>query len=391
MFERVHPPCRRLMTKRLASVRDRYSILGAARGRARLLAQPARPWTTSPCGGAGYRSPVTTPISVLDLVPVPPGATAGEAIDHSIELARLAEELGYRRYWVAEHHNTPSFASMATSVLIGVLARETSRIRVGSGGIMLPNHSPLKVAEDFLTLEAMHPGRIDLGLGRAPGTDQVTALALRRSTELLAADDFPQQVEMLRAYAGESDFLAGHPLGKVSAALPGARLPPLWILGSSTYGAQFAAQTGRGYSFAFHFSPDAAVPALRAYREGFRPSDELAEPYAILGVSVVCADTVERAEVLARAHDLLWLRIRRNERLPLPTPDEAAAYRFTAEEKAQAQASRRMLVSGTPDQVRKRLLALKDELAVDEFIVTSHIATHEERLASYRLLAEAMA
>lgn len=332
-----------------------------------------------------------TPLSVLELVPVPQGATAANAFANSVELARLAEELGYRRVWVAEHHNTSAFASMATSVLINVLARETTSIRVGAGGIMLPNHSPLKVAEDFLTLAALHPGRIDLGLGRAPGTDQVTALALRRSTDLLAADDFPQQVEMLRAYAGESEFLAEHPLGRVKAELPGVKLPPLWILGSSTYGAQYAAQTGRGYSFAFHFSPDYAPAALRAYREGFKPSDELAEPYAILGVAVIVAETEERAEALARAHDLLWLRIRRNERMALPTAEEAAAHAFTPEEEAAAQMSRRMLVWGTPERVRERLLELKDQLQVDEFIVTSHIAEHTERLSSYRLLAEAMA
>ena len=331
------------------------------------------------------------PLSVLDLVPVPPGGTASEAFANSVALARLAEELGYRRYWVAEHHNTPAFAAMATTTLIAVLARETTRIRVGSGGVMLPNHSPLKVAEDFLTLEALYPGRIDLGLGRAPGTDQVTALALRRSTELLAADDFPQQVEMLRAYAGESGFLEGHPLGRVSARLPGVKLPPLWILGSSTYGAQYAAQTGRGYSFAFHFSPDYAEPALRAYREGFRPSEERDAPYAILGVSVLCAETEGRAEELARAHDLLWLRIRRNERGPLPTAEEAAAYPFTPEEEAMARASRRMLVWGTPATVRRRLDELVAQLAVDELIVTTHIASHEERLLSYRLLAEAFA
>ena len=334
---------------------------------------------------------MNVPMSVLDLVPVPPNGTGANAIANSVELARLSEDLGYTRYWIAEHHNTPAFAAMATSVLIGTIARETSRIRVGSGGIMLPNHSPLKIAEDFLTLEALYPGRIDLGLGRAPGTDQVTALALRRSTELLAADDFPQQVEMLRAYAGESDFLDGHPLGKVKASLSGAKLPPLWILGSSTFGAQLAAHIGRGYSFAFHFSPDAAVPALRAYREGFQPSDHLAEPYAILGTAIICADTEERAEELARAHDLLWLRIRRNERLPLPTAEEAAAYDFTPEEEVATQASRRMLVWGTPDRVRERLLEFKEQLVVDEFIVTSHIASHEERLLSYRLLAEAMA
>jgi len=334
---------------------------------------------------------MATPLSVLDLVPVPPGGTASDAFRNSVELARLTEELGYRRYWVAEHHNTQAFASMSTATLIAVLARETERIRVGSGGVMLPNHSPLKVAEDFLTLEALHPGRIDLGLGRAPGTDQITALALRRSTDHLAADDFPQQVEMLRAYAGESGFLEGHPLGRVSAALPGVKLPPLWILGSSTYGAQYAAQTGRGYSFACHFSPDYAVPALSAYRDGFQPSKELAEPYAILGVSVVCAETEERAEELARAHDLMWLRIRRNERAYLPTPEEAAAYPFTPEEEAMAAHSRRMLVYGTPERVRVRLQELSEQLQVDELIVTTHVADHQERLLSYELLAEAFA
>lgn len=329
------------------------------------------------------------PLSVLDLIPIPPGGSAGEAFRNSIDLARVAEGLGYRRYWVAEHHNTQAFASMATAVLVGLLARETTHIRVGSGGVMLPNHSPLRVAEEFLTLEVLYPARIDLGLGRAPGTDQLTAWALRRSQELLAADDFPQQVEMLRAYAGESDFLAGHPLGRVSAALPGVRLPPIWILGSSTYGAQFAAQTGRGYSFAYHFSPDYAVPALRAYREGFQPSPELAEPYAILGVAVICAESEERAEVLARGHDLMWLRIRRNEKGFLPTADEAAAYEFTADEAAQVQASRRMLVWGTPERVRERLLELAEQLQVDELIVTTHVADHEERRRSYELLAEA--
>src|SRR5690554_7594430 len=331
------------------------------------------------------------PLSVLDLVPVPPDQNASQAFANSVELARLAEELGYRRYWVAEHHNTPAFASMATTTLISVLAGATDTIRVGSGGVMLPNHSPLKVAEDFLTLEALYPGRIDLGLGRAPGTDQVTALALRRSTELLAANDFPQQVEMLRSYAGESGFLEGHPLGRVSAALPGVKLPPLWILGSSTYGAQYAAQTGRGYSFAYHFSPDYAVPALSAYRDGFQPSKELAEPYAILGVSVIVAETEERAEALARGHDLMWLRIRRNERGSIPTPEEAAAYRFTPEEEALARNSRKMLVYGTPERVRVRLQELSEQLQVDELIVTTHVADHQERLLSYELLAEAFA
>ncbi|HEX7002564.1 MAG TPA: LLM class flavin-dependent oxidoreductase [Trueperaceae bacterium] len=331
------------------------------------------------------------PLSVLDLVPVPAGSSAGRAFRNSIELAKLADELGYVRYWVAEHHNTESFASSATEIIIGLLARETDRIRVGSGGIMLPNHSPLKVAENFLTLEALYPGRIDLGLGRAPGTDQLTALALRRSAELLGAEDFPQQIEAIRAHAGEASFPEGHPLNKVKAGPAGVPLPPIWLLGSSTFGAQLAARLGRGYAFAFHFSPDHAVPAMRLYREGFRPSEHLEQPHAILGVSVVCASTEERADELARTHDLLWLRIRRGERGPLPTPEEAAAYRFSAEELQLVEASRRMLVWGSPEQVRERLLELARELQANELMITSHIASHEDRLESYRLLAQTFA
>ena len=331
------------------------------------------------------------PLSVLDLVPVPHGTAAGQAFRNSIELAQLADRLGYTRYWVAEHHNTDSFASSATEIIISVLARETERIRVGSGGIMLPNHSPLHVAENFLTLEALYPGRIDLGLGRAPGTDQLTALALRRSPELLGAEDFPAQIEAVRAHAGEISFPEGHPLGKVSAGPAGVPLPPIWLLGSSTYGAQLAARLGRGYAFAYHFSPDHAVPAMRLYRDGFLASEYLAAPHAILGVSVVCAATRERADELARTHDLLWLRIRRGERGPLPTPEEAAAYRFSAQEEQLVEASRRMLVWGTPQEVRERLLGLARELQADELMVTSHIASHEDRLESYRLLAEAFA
>ncbi|MEX2534179.1 MAG: LLM class flavin-dependent oxidoreductase [Trueperaceae bacterium] len=332
---------------------------------------------------------MTIPLSVLDLVPVPSGTSGSQAMQNSIELARLADNLGYTRYWIAEHHNTAGFASSATEILISVLARETARIRVGSGGIMLPNHSPLKVAENFLTLEALYPGRIDLGLGRAPGTDQITALALRRATELLGGEDFPQQIAMLQAYAGEASFPEGHPLARVEASPTDVALPPIWLLGSSTFGALLAARLGRGYAFAYHFSPDHAVPAMRAYREGFQPSQHLGKPHAILGVSVVCAETEERANELAKTHDLLWIRIRNGERRPIPTAEEAGAYNFTPEELQLVEASRRMLVWGTPATVRERLLELAGELSADELIVTSHIASHQERLRSYELLGEA--
>lgn len=329
------------------------------------------------------------PLSVLDLVPVSKGSSGPQAIRNSINLARRTEALGYTRYWIAEHHNTSGLASAATELLIGAVARETTRIRVGSGGIMLPNHAPLRIAENFLTLEALYPGRIDLGLGRAPGTDQVTALALRRSTELLGADDFPQQIRALQAFAGEESFPDGHPFTKVTASPPGVPLPPLWLLGSSTYGAELAAQLGRGYAFAFHFSPHAAAPAMQVYRQGFRPSKHLAQPHAILGVSVICADTEERAEELARVHDLLWIRIRKGERDAFPTPEEARDYPYTPGERQMAQASREMLVWGIPERVRTRLLELAQRLQADELMITSHIASHEERVRSYELLSDA--
>lgn len=332
---------------------------------------------------------MTLPLSVLDLVPVPANVASGDAIRNSVALARAAERLGYTRYWVAEHHNTPGLASSATDILISVLARETSRIRVGSGGVMLPNHSPLRVAESFRTLEALYPGRIDLGLGRAPGTDAVTAAALRRSADALGAEDFPQQIQALRAFAGEGGFHEGHPFRAVQATPMDAPLPPLWLLGSSTYGAQLAAHLGLPYAFAFHFSPDAAEPAMRAYRQGFRPSEHRETPYAILAVSVLCAETQERAEELAKVHDLLWLRIRRGERAPFPTVEEALAYPFGPEELEHAAASRRMLVWGTPDEVRSRLLELASRLGADELMVTSHIGDPAERVRSYELLAAA--
>ena len=331
------------------------------------------------------------PLSVLDLIPRVQGSSSRQAFANSVELVKEAERLGYRRYWIAEHHNTDAFISAATVLMIGHLAQQTSSIRLGSGGIMLPNHSPLAVAEQFLTLEALYPGRIDLGLGRAPGTDQITAFALRRSRELLAADDFPQQIELLRAYAGELELVPGHPLGRVRAAPSDVNLPPLWILGSSTFGAELAARMGLPYSFAYHFSPQAAPQALAAYHGGFRPSPALAEPQAMLGVSVVCAPTTEEADYLAGTNDLMWLRIRGGERGLLPSAEEAAAFGYSAEQQQLVQQSRSNLVWGNPAQVRGQLQMLQERFGVQEFIITSHIADHGARLRSYRLVAEAMA
>ncbi len=331
------------------------------------------------------------PLSVLDLVPNPSGGHSSEAFANTRDLARRAEQLGYVRYWIAEHHNTDSFISAATVLLIGMVAAATERIRVGSGGVMLPNHSPLAVAENFLTLESLNPGRIDLGLGRAPGTDQLTAFALRRSRELLAADDFPQQIELLRAYAGDLELPEGHPLQRVRAAPSDVQLPPLWILGSSNFGAELAARLGLPYSFAYHFSPQAAPLAMSAYRNGFTPSDRLRKPHAMLGVSVVCADTTEEADYLAGSHDLMWLQIRTGRRGQLPTAEQAAAYGYTPEERGLVAHSREMLVWGNPEQVRARLLELAQRFDVDEFMVTTHIAAHEARVRSYELVAQALA
>lgn len=308
-----------------------------------------------------------------------------------LDLARLTDRLGYRRFWIAEHHATDGFASSATAVLIAAVARETERIRVGSGGVMLPNHAPLAVAEAFLTLHALHPGRIDLGLGRAPGTDPRTALALRGSAQRLGADDFPQQLAELEAFAGSGTFPPGHPFERVSAGFPDVDLPPIWLLGSSTFGAQLAAAQGRGFAFAHHFSPAHAPAAMRAYRTGFRPSQAMQAPHAILAVSVVCAETEARADELARTHDLLWVRLRKGERGPLPTPEEAAAYPYTPADREAAEASRQMLIWGTPDVVRDRLTELATNLQADELMIASHVASPAERLQGYELLAEAFA
>ena len=328
------------------------------------------------------------PLSILDLAPVSSGESGAQALRNSLDLARHAERLGYTRYWLAEHHNTSTFSSAATEILIALIARETRHIRVGSGGIMLPNHSPLKVAENFRTLEALFPGRIDLALGRAPGTDQITAVALRRSVEALAADDFPEQIQEVQAFAGEGSFPEGHPFGKVRATPQGVPLPPIWLLGSSTYGAQLAARLGKGYAFAYHFSPDAATAAMRAYREQFTSSAGLREPYAILAVSAAVAQTPERARELARTQERLSVNIRTGRGGPLVSPEEALRLPFAPEERQLAEYGRSLLVYGTPEVVRARLEGLAAQLGADELMVTSNIHAHAERVRSYELLAE---
>jgi luciferase family oxidoreductase group 1 len=287
---------------------------------------------------------------------------------------------------LAEHHNFPGIASSAPEILIERVAAETSRVRVGSGGIMLPNHTPLKVVETFRVLEALHPGRIDLGIGRAPGTDSVTALALRRSRAALAAEDFPEQLAELLAFAS-GHFPAGHPFESVTAVPNDVELPPIWLLGSSDYSAQAAAALGLGFAFAHHINPANAVEALRAYRDGFMPSAHLQHPETILAVSVICADTDERAEELAMSQDLSWLRIHAGRLGLFPSVEEAKAYPYTERERASIAATRARFTVGGPAKVRARLDDLLAQTGADELMITTMIHNHADRLHSYELLA----
>lgn len=334
------------------------------------------------------RTTAIPPLSVLDLSPVDAGSSGAQALRDTIELARHADRLGYRRYWLAEHHNTAAVASSSPEIMIGQVARVTRRIRVGSGGIMLPNHAPLQVAEDFRVLEALFPGRVDLGIGRAPGTDQVTAVALRRSVEALGADDFPQQLAELRAYTGDG-FPVDHPFRAVQAVPTDVPLPPVWILGSSGYGARVAAALGLGCAFAAHISPEGAVAALRAYRDQFRPSASFPAPRALLAVAVVCAPTDDEADRLASSMDLSMVRLRSGRPGPVPSPEEALAYAWTPQERAIARAYRERQVVGGPATVRRRLLALAEETGADEIMVTTLTHGHEARVRGLELLAGA--
>ena len=327
-------------------------------------------------------------LSVLDLSPVPSGSDAARALRNTLELARLADGLGYERYWLAEHHNLPSVASPAPEVMIGHVANETEKIRVGAGGIMLPNHAPLKVAETFRVLEALHPGRIDLGIGRAPGTDPVTASALRGPRGGAGAEDFPEQFGELLAFSGDG-FPEDHPFRSISAAPEGVELPPIWLLGSSGYSAKAAGEMGLGYAFASHFSPVDPAPLLGAYRESFRPSDKFSQPHAVLAASVICADTDERAEELASSMGLAWVRMRTGKPGPLPSPEEALAYPYTPGERRLFESYRSMQVVGDVPTVQARLEELAERTAADEIMVTTMVHDHRERLCSYENLAEA--
>jgi luciferase family oxidoreductase group 1 len=319
------------------------------------------------------------PVSVLDLAPIVEGGTPGQALRNSVDLVRHAERLGYTRYWVAEHHNLNGIASAATSVVIAHLAQATASIRVGAGGIMLPNHAPLVIAEQFGTLEALHPGRIDLGLGRAPGTDQVTLRALRQDP---GADSFPQDVLELQA-------LLGDPLpGQKVFAVPGVGSHvPLWILGSSLYGAQLAAALGLPYAFASHFAPDLLLPALEVYRSHFQPSTERREPYAMVAVNVVAAEDDATARRLFTSAQQAFTNVIRGSRGQLPPPVDDIDSTWSAEEKARVSNVLGRSYVGSPATVRDGLEAVVAETAADELIVASAVYDHEARVHSYEILA----
>ncbi len=327
-------------------------------------------------------------LSVLDLSPVSTGMTAAQALQNTLELARLTDKLGYHRYWLAEHHNMPGIAGSSPEILIGQVARETSQLRVGSGGVMLPNHAPLKVAESFQTLESLFPGRIDLGIGRAPGSDPRTALALRRSSQSGGADDLPSQLAELFAFAG-GQFPAGHPYQSVSAVPMGVSLPPVWLLGSSDYSAQVAAALGLGFAFAHHINPRGAEEAMHLYRANFMPSEHLPAPSSIVTASVICADTDAEADMLATSFDLAWLRLYAGRPSQFPSVEEARAYPYTPAERAQVQATRARIITGSPQTVRAKLCALASLADTDEVMVMTMVHDHAARLRSYAFLAEA--
>ncbi len=322
------------------------------------------------------------PLSVLDLCPILEGSDASLALRNTLDLAQHAERWGYRRYWLAEHHNMPGIASAATAVVIGHVAGGTSTIRVGAGGIMLPNHAPLVIAEQFGTLEALYPGRIDLGLGRAPGTDPLTSRALRR-TLAGDVDSFPQDVVELLSYFGEAAR------GERVRAFPGAGLEvPVWILGSSLFGAGLAAELGLPYAFASHFAPDALDEALRIYRSAFRPSGSLRAPHVMLGVNVFAADSDREAARLRTSLEQAFVALRRGTPGPLKAPVDSMDGRWTDLEKAQLDHALACSVVGSKETVWRGLKAFVERTGADELIVTAQIFDHAARLRSFEIVSE---
>lgn len=329
-----------------------------------------------------HKIPPRIPFSVLDLAVVSEGHTPADAFANSLDLARQAEKAGYKRFWMAEHHNMPNVASSATAVLLGYIAGGTSTIRVGSGGIMLPNHTPLIVAEQFGTLATLYPGRIDLGLGRAPGTDQATALAIRRE-RFHAADNFPDDIRELQAFLSDDNSES-----RVRAFPGEGTNVPIWILGSSTFSAMLAADYGLPYAFASHFAPREFMRAIRLYRENFKPSEYLETPYVMSCINVVAAPTDEEAEFLSSSMKLMFRGIVTGARRPLQPPVENIDDIWTDMEREAVYQMLAVSFIGGPDRLRRAMAEFRAQTGVDEVIVSSNIYDHQARLRSYRIFAE---
>ncbi len=325
------------------------------------------------------------PLSILDLAPIVEGSDAAQALRNTLDLAQHAERWGYRRYWLAEHHNMDGIACSATAVLVGHVAGGTRTIRVGSGGVMLPNHAPLVVAEQFGTLATLYPGRIDLGLGRAPGTDGLTARALRRHLASEQEDAFPQDVMELQAYLGDAQ--PGQPVRAIPGT--GTRVP-IWLLGSSLYSAQLAAYLGLPFAFASHFAPDLLEQALHVYRSSYRPSADWPRPHAMVGVNVIAADSDDEAARLFTSLQQRFLGMQRGQRGPLPRPIDPAVMEtlWNPREKAGVERMLAATAAGAPDTVARRLGAIIERTSADELIVAGAIHDHAARLRSYELLAQ---
>lgn len=335
-----------------------------------------------------HSSSINIPLSVLDLAPIVEGSDPHETFKKSMELAQQVDRLNYHRYWLAEHHSMPGIASAATSVLIGYIAGGTKRIRVGSGGVMLPNHAPLVIAEQFGTLESLYPGRIDLGLGRAPGSDQQTARALRRDLSM-TGEEFPQQLAELRSYFAPYDPSAP----KRVRAVPGEGLNiPIWLLGSSGFSAQLAGQLGLPFAFASHFSPENTMPALDLYRRSFQPSEVLQEPYAMVCVNIVAADSDEEAEYLATSGKQMILDMIRGKtpgKMKPPVNNMDALWSDYERMVVERQSS--TAITGSQETVKEKLQSFIEKTEVNEVMVTCQVYDQQARLRSYELIAELMA
>jgi len=327
------------------------------------------------------------PLSVLDLVPLSDGSTSIVALKSATQIARAVDRLGYTRLWYAEHHNLPGIATTTPEILIAHVGSMTSRIRLGAGGVMLPNHSPLQVAESYKLLEAIHPGRIDLGIGRAPGTDPLTALALRRSRKALTADDFLEQLGELIAWGG-GEFPPGNPFRSIRAMPDDRPLPPIFLLGSSDYGAKLAAEMGVGFAFAGHFSLDPPDYPMHAYRTGFSSNGVLKKPHAILALSVFCADTEEAAQRMASSLLLSFAQLRTGHPGRMPSPEEALAHDYTPEQQAVVASFKKLLIVGTPEQVRARIESVAGRAEADEVMIMTHGYDPDARVRSYELVAQ---